>query len=89
MFSALNMIFYFTQARIFESTLILLSSKYGDLSKGCLNSGRHFNPTNKNHGDPATPGDRHVGDLGNLPANGTVDFSFDTISLVGDNSIMG
>ncbi|KAG2222069.1 hypothetical protein INT45_007955 [Circinella minor] len=35
----------------------------GDISRGWLSTGDHFNPTNVDHGDPETG---HVGDLGNV-----------------------
>ena len=38
----------------------------GDLSNGCMSTGGHYNPTNKNHGSYLCPGrGRHVGDLMN------------------------
>ncbi|XP_077999730.1 uncharacterized protein LOC144452504 [Glandiceps talaboti] len=39
--------------------------EYGDLSNGCQSTGGHYNPFNKNHGDPSAS-ERHVGDLGNI-----------------------
>ncbi|KAG0169530.1 hypothetical protein DFQ28_003608 [Apophysomyces sp. BC1034] len=33
--------------------------EYGDISRGWMSTGDHFNPTNEDHGD-------HVGDLGNV-----------------------
>ncbi|KAI9252328.1 superoxide dismutase, partial [Phascolomyces articulosus] len=35
----------------------------GDISRGWLSTGDHFNPTNVDHGDPETG---HIGDLGNV-----------------------
>lgn len=39
--------------------------KYGDLTKGCISTCEHYNPTNENHGD-RTGCHRHRGDLGNV-----------------------
>lgn len=58
------------------------------------NAGGHWNPTNTPHGGPdSPPGQRHVGDLGNLDANkdGIAHYNrVDTlISLKGKDSIIG
>lgn len=37
----------------------------GDLTDNCMGACGHFNPYNKNHGDPESS-ERHVGDLGNI-----------------------
>ena len=37
----------------------------GDLTDNCMGACGHFNPDNKNHGDPESS-ERHVGDLGNI-----------------------
>ncbi|XP_044584314.1 superoxide dismutase [Cu-Zn]-like isoform X2 [Cotesia glomerata] len=64
----------------------------GDLSNGCTSAGEHFNPTNKNHGG-LTDAKRHVGDLGNVVADGNgkviVNIVDTVISLSGSNSIIG
>ena len=64
----------------------------GDLTQSCKTACAHFNPYNKNHGDPKDK-DRHVGDLGNIYANekGIVKQKiYDTkIKLSGKNSIIG
>lgn len=50
----------------------------GDLSAGCNATGAHYNPFNMQHGAP-TDAVRHVGDLGNIVADGagvaTIDVS--------------
>jgi superoxide dismutase, Cu-Zn family len=69
-----------------------LSSTLGDATNGCLSSGSHYNPFNKNHGAPSDT-DRHVGDLGNIASdkNGVanINFSDELISLNGAQSIIG
>ncbi len=48
----------------------------GDLSGGCASVGAHFNPRGARHGSPVKGGgggacaERHVGDLGNVRADG-------------------
>lgn len=38
--------------------------EFGDISGGCMTSGKHWNPTNENHGSYAYPErGRHLGDL--------------------------
>uniref|UniRef100_I1JRI8 superoxide dismutase n=1 Tax=Glycine max TaxID=3847 RepID=I1JRI8_SOYBN len=37
----------------------------GDTTNGCLSTGSHFNPNNKEHGAPEDE-NRHAGDLGNV-----------------------
>ena len=66
----------------------------GDLTKGCMSAGGHFNPAGAPHGGPADgPTARHVGDLGNVEADesGVVkaEFTDSLISLRGANSIIG
>lgn len=64
----------------------------GDLTQSCKSACAHFNPYNKDHGDPKDK-NRHVGDLGNIYANekGVVKQKlFDSkIKLSGKNSIIG
>ncbi|XP_050052656.1 superoxide dismutase [Cu-Zn]-like [Dermacentor andersoni] len=66
--------------------------EYGDLSNGCLSTGSHYNPNNKNHGAPNAE-DRHVGDLGNIVADdcgvAVVNLTDHLLSLNGENSIIG
>ncbi|KIK92737.1 hypothetical protein PAXRUDRAFT_58889, partial [Paxillus rubicundulus Ve08.2h10] len=64
----------------------------GDLSRGCLSTGSHFNPFANTHGAP-TDSVRHIGDLGNIITDeyGTAALSFtdNVISLNGPLSIVG
>ncbi|XP_037504822.1 superoxide dismutase [Cu-Zn] isoform X3 [Rhipicephalus sanguineus] len=66
--------------------------QFGDLSRGCLSTGPHFNPYGMNHGAP-TADVRHVGDLGNIIAdeNGSAVFNMSDhlLKLNGNNSIIG
>jgi superoxide dismutase, Cu-Zn family len=66
----------------------------GDLSKGCMTAGGHFNPIGAPHGGPNDDFEnRHVGDLGNIIAdeNGKVDITLEDslLSLRGEMSIIG
>lgn len=67
--------------------------EYGDLSRGCITAGEHFNPANNTHGDPADADSRHVGDLGNVEANSdgvaNIDIQDSVLRLHGHNSIIG
>jgi len=64
----------------------------GDATNGCLSSGSHYNPLNKNHGAPSDT-ERHVGDLGNIESDkyglANDKFSDHLISLNGLHSIIG
>eukprot|EP01016_Furgasonia_blochmanni_P014881 TRINITY_DN1793_c0_g1_i13.p1 TRINITY_DN1793_c0_g1~~TRINITY_DN1793_c0_g1_i13.p1 ORF type:complete len:280 (+),score=74.39 TRINITY_DN1793_c0_g1_i13:87-842(+) len=66
--------------------------KFGDLSNGCTTAGPHFNPADKTHGGPQDE-ERHVGDLGNIEADGTKDAVYyledKLIRLDGPTSIIG
>jgi len=61
-------------------------------SSDASSAGGHYNPTNKKHGGPDSE-ERHLGDLGNLDANGSGFAHYDRIdsnlSLNGDMSIIG
>ncbi|OBZ90504.1 Superoxide dismutase [Cu-Zn], chloroplastic [Choanephora cucurbitarum] len=65
---------------------------FGDISGGCGNTGPHFNPFNRTHGDVKAK-KRHAGDLGNLWAdkdgNAHLDVTSNLISLNGKFSVMG
>mmetsp|Transcript_17913 Transcript_17913/g.15819 ORF Transcript_17913/g.15819 Transcript_17913/m.15819 type:complete len:180 (+) Transcript_17913:38-577(+) len=65
---------------------------YGNLSKGCLTAGPHYNPYAKEHGGPHSTV-RHVGDLGNVFSDSEGNASFDhwdpQIALSGSNSVIG
>lgn len=66
--------------------------EFGDTTNGCVSAGAHFNPHAKEHGGP-TSAVRHVGDLGNVVANGSgvgkVDLTDSQISLSGEHNIIG
>ncbi|KAM9962735.1 hypothetical protein ACTFIW_007378 [Dictyostelium discoideum] len=65
---------------------------FGDTTNGCVSAGPHFNPFGKNHGAPSDE-DRHVGDLGNIVADGESNtkgtISDKIISLFGEHTIVG
>ncbi|CAO3645352.1 unnamed protein product [Mucor hiemalis] len=66
--------------------------QFGDLSKGCVSTGAHYNPHNVTHGAPnATV--HHPGDLGNIiaQADGTaiLNITSDTVNLSGRYSVIG
>ncbi|XP_050666761.1 superoxide dismutase [Cu-Zn]-like [Leptidea sinapis] len=64
----------------------------GDITGGCLSTGPHFNPENKDHGHPNDE-NRHVGDLGNIEFDensvSRIDFVDSMISLYGPHCILG
>jgi superoxide dismutase, Cu-Zn family len=67
--------------------------EYGDCRAGdATSAGGHYNPTDMPHGGP-TDTERHMGDLGNLPADedgvATVDFIDEKLALSGKHSIVG
>ena len=67
--------------------------EYGDCrAPDGTSAGGHYNPDNEQHGAPSDDL-RHVGDLGNLPANAqgtaSVDFIDTELSLNGPHSIIG
>ena len=65
---------------------------FGNLTKGCVTAGPHYNPHGKEHGGPFSSV-RHVGDLGNVYANDKGEATFDhqdsQISLIGQRSVIG
>jgi len=66
--------------------------EFGDNTNGCMSSGPHFNPYGKTHGAPSDE-TRHVGDLGNIEADGSpvtkVILCDSIISLSGPLNIIG
>uniref|UniRef100_B0FYI8 Superoxide dismutase [Cu-Zn] n=1 Tax=Litchi chinensis TaxID=151069 RepID=B0FYI8_LITCN len=64
----------------------------GDTTNGCMSTGPHFNPADKEHGAPEDE-NRHAGDLGNVNVgdDGTVSFTIvdKQIPLTGPNSVVG
>jgi Cu-Zn family superoxide dismutase len=66
----------------------------GDLTKGCMSAGGHWNPGGAPHGGPGDAYDaRHAGDLGNVvaDASGNVDVELEDalLTLRGPLSIVG
>ncbi|XP_046848400.1 superoxide dismutase [Cu-Zn]-like [Xenia sp. Carnegie-2017] len=66
--------------------------QFGDYTNGCTSAGGHFNPFQKNHGGPADS-ERHVGDLGNIDADGNglakIDIKDRLVTLCGEHSVIG
>jgi superoxide dismutase, Cu-Zn family len=66
--------------------------EYGDLSDGCKSAGAHFNPKGMTHGDIHDK-IRHVGDLGNIKADGKGIGKFllwdKVVKLSGTNNVIG
>mmetsp|Transcript_39158 Transcript_39158/g.34846 ORF Transcript_39158/g.34846 Transcript_39158/m.34846 type:complete len:166 (+) Transcript_39158:61-558(+) len=66
--------------------------QFGNLTEGCKSAGPHYNPFGLQHGGPKDE-IRHVGDLGNVISDGTVDSELvmydNQIQLVGPYSIIG
>lgn len=67
--------------------------QYGDCrAADGTSAGGHYNPEDMPHGAP-TDSERHIGDLGNLPANedgeASVDYVDPMLSLTGSNSFVG
>ena len=66
--------------------------QYGDLTKGCVTAGPHYNPFGKTHGGPDSDV-RHVGDLGNVQAdadgNGKYERADSMVHLFGAYSVIG
>ncbi|XP_063973658.1 superoxide dismutase [Cu-Zn]-like [Diachasmimorpha longicaudata] len=64
----------------------------GDISKGCMSAGAHYNPYMTPHGSPMDPL-RHVGDLGNIEAgaDGTaqIDIMDHYLTLTGVRGAIG
>ncbi|XP_056592302.1 superoxide dismutase [Cu-Zn] [Triplophysa dalaica] len=65
---------------------------FGDNTNGCISAGPHFNPHNNNHGAPNEE-KRHVGDLGNVKADGNgvakIHIVDKFLTLTGQHSIIG
>jgi superoxide dismutase, Cu-Zn family len=66
--------------------------EYGDTTNGCVSAGAHYNPHGKTHGGPSDE-NRHVGDLGNVEANGdgvaTFKLEDSLIKVIGPYSVIG
>eukprot|EP00455_Lapot_gusevi_P020001 TRINITY_DN2127_c0_g1_i2.p1 TRINITY_DN2127_c0_g1~~TRINITY_DN2127_c0_g1_i2.p1 ORF type:complete len:207 (-),score=68.98 TRINITY_DN2127_c0_g1_i2:110-679(-) len=66
--------------------------QYGNLTRGCITAGPHYNPFNQQHGGPLST-QRHVGDLGNVEAGAdgvAVYHNIDPlVKLSGETSVIG
>lgn len=66
--------------------------EFGNLKEGCQSCGSHYNPSGKTHGGPSDA-ERHVGDLGNIVANGENDATYELVDklirLDGPTSVLG
>ena len=66
--------------------------EFGNLTEGCKTAGAHYNPFKKTHGGPIDT-ERHVGDMGNVEADGKSDavYKYEDafIQLSGEYSIIG
>ncbi|CAD8102296.1 unnamed protein product [Paramecium sonneborni] len=65
--------------------------EFGNLIKGCISAGPHYNPHEKLHGGPNDQ-ERHVGDLGNVYSeNGIANFKItdNLVKLNGQYSVIG
>ena len=67
--------------------------QYGDCTASDgTSAGGHYNPTGNQHGSP-TQDNRHMGDMGNLPAaedgSASIDYVDSKIELNGPNSVIG
>jgi Cu-Zn family superoxide dismutase len=78
-----------------NSTRAIHIHEFGNITKGCMSAGPHYNPYNKNHGNIDIHGkERHVGDLINnitSNSNGDVFFEYedDLVKLFGPTSVIG
>lgn len=66
--------------------------EYGDLSHYCMNTGRHYNPYGRKHGNISDQ-ERHIGDIGNIDfdntGNGSINIYNNIMTLRGDYSVIG
>jgi len=66
--------------------------EWGDNTNGCTSAGPHYNPFKKTHAGPQDK-DRHVGDLGNVEADGSgvakISMEDSMIKIIGQYSVIG